>query len=85
MFCESRKFVHEVIPAVNDEARPLLNRTFLRWRSVLEVPVSHPFATRPIIQKIRRSESEEAAKSQLQTVRISCHPPITAQLINSDW
>ena len=46
MFCGYRKFAHEVIPAVNDEARPLLYRTLLRWRSVLEVPVSHPFAAR---------------------------------------
>ena len=29
MFCESRKFAYEVIPAVNDEVRPLLYRSLL--------------------------------------------------------
>ena len=48
MFCESRKFALEVIPAVNNEARPLLYsyRSLLRYRSVLGVPVSHHFVTR---------------------------------------
>ena len=46
MFCEFRKFAGEVILAVKDKARPFLNRALLQWRSVLEVSVSHPFATR---------------------------------------
>ena len=30
MLCESRKFAREVIPAINDEARPLFYRSLLR-------------------------------------------------------